>query len=412
MNVLMPQLGETVPDGKVTKWFKAVGDLVAAGDNLCEIETDKVTVEVPATSAGILSAIHVDAGTVAKVGAVIAEIGGQVQPAAAIPALRPAIVARDPFQEVQTPKRNFGPARLANGVSVTPLARRLAATGAIDLAGLKGSGAQGRITSRDIEQAIAAGPAVRAQVSGSADLVSEAHRSRPHRVLPVDGMRRTIAKRLVESKTTIPHFYLTADIGLDRLLRIREEINAEALKGAGGVPAYKLSINDFMIRALALALLDVPAANVIWAGDNILSFQHADIGVAVAISGGLLTPVITGAEAKSLTVISAEMKSLAARARERALQPHEYQGGATSISNLGMHGIREFCAIINPPQSTILAIGASRREAVETGQGGVAFVSRMSVTLSCDHRAVDGAVGADLLGHFRDYAEHPLRLMV
>jgi pyruvate dehydrogenase E2 component (dihydrolipoamide acetyltransferase) len=414
MNVLMPQLGETVQEGKVIKWFKAVGDAVAAGENLCEIETDKVTVEVPAISPGILQAINVRAGAVAPVGAVIAVLGNG---AATAPAVidRPPVDSKpkqlDPFREVHTHRQNFGPARFASGVTVTPLARRLAAQGAIDISQVSGSGAHGRITGKDVEKAIASHPAA-VLAETSADPIGEAYRNRPHTVVPVDGMRAIIARRLVESKSTIPHFYLTADIAIDRLSSLRQEINAGAPKDAAGAPAYKLSINDFMIRALALALQEVRHANAIWSSEGILTFQHSDIGVAVAIPGGLLTPVVLAAESKSLAALSDEMKGLAARARERALQPHEYQGGATTISNLGMHGIARFSAIINPPQSTILAIGASRRDAVETGGGGVAFVSRISATLSCDHRVVDGLTGAELLNSFGAFVAYPLRMVV
>ena len=243
-------------------------------------------------------------------------------------------------------------------------------------------------------------------------MIGEVHRGRPHEVVPVDTMRRTIARRLTEAKGTIPHFYLSVDATIDRLARIRAEMNADAPRDAAGDPAYKLSLNDFMIKAMALALQAVPRANAIWSGDGILAFRHSDIGVAVAVEGGLLTPVIAAAETKSLSSISIEMKDLAARARDRALQPHEYQGGVTTISNLGMHGVREFSAIINPPQSTILAIGAARREAIETEDGGVAFVRRISATLSCDHRVVDGVLGAELIESFREFIESPLRLIV
>jgi pyruvate dehydrogenase E2 component (dihydrolipoamide acetyltransferase) len=438
MDVLMPQLGETVSEGKIIKWLKAVGDSVAPGDNLCEIETDKVTVEVPAISAGIIQAINVDAGSVAPVGAVIAVLGGPDNaaieaygappaPPLAAPSPVPApMIApppamasprphRDPFEEVVTPPRNFGPARLSNGVRVTPLARRLAANAAIDLAGIAGSGGRGRIIGKDVQHAVAARPAPApslARADTFDELIGAVHRSRPHSMVPVDTMRRTIARRLTEAKATIPHFYLSVDATADRLARMREEINAGAPHAAAGNPAYKLSLNDFMIKAMALALQAVPRANAIWSSDGILAFRHSDIGVAVAVEGGLLTPVIAAAEQKSLSSISNEMKALAARARDRTLQPHEYQGGVTTISNLGMHGIRDFSAIINPPQSTILAIGATRREAIETEAGGVAFVGRVSATLSCDHRVVDGVLGAELLESFREFIENPLRLVV
>jgi len=436
MDVLMPQLGETVSEGKIIKWFKSVGDAVAAGENLCEIETDKVTVEVPALAAGVLNAINVDVGAVAPVGAVIAVVGDSgasaepatpppaaagtaAQPAgrAAAPVSPPSLARHkelDPFHEVQTPRQSFGPARLANGVRVTPLARRLAVNAAIDLAGIVGSGARGLITGKDVEAAIAARPAAPpslARAETFEELIGEVHRNRPHAVEPIDGMRRIIAKRLSEAKATIPHFYVSADVEIDRLLRVREEINSGAPQVAEGTPAYKLSINDFMIKALALALQEVPRANAIWSGSDVLTFEHSDVGVAVAVPGGLLTPVIAAAERKTLSAISNEMKDLAARARSRSLQPDEYQGGTTTISNLGMHRVREFSAIINPPQSTILAIGGIRREAVEAEDGGVAFVGRITATLSCDHRVVDGVVGAELLDVFREFVEQPLRMV-
>jgi pyruvate dehydrogenase E2 component (dihydrolipoamide acetyltransferase) len=229
--------------------------------------------------------------------------------------------------------------------------------------------------------------------------------------VPLDGMRRTIATRLVEAKQTVPHFYLTADVTMDALLRFREEANAGAPK-AGEAASYKLSVNDFVIKAVALALQRVPAANAVWAGDRILRFKSSDVGVAVAIDGGLLTPVIRNAEAKSLSAISNEMKELAARAKDKKLKPAEYQGGASAISNLGMYGVREFAAIINPPHATILAVGASQRRPVEAPDGSVKFESQMTVTLSCDHRVVDGALGAELLAAFKALIENPVMMLV
>ena len=223
---------------------------------------------------------------------------------------------------------------------------------------------------------------------------------------------RTIAKRLVEAKQTIPHFYLTADMDIGRLIAMREEANAAAPQGQDGQPAFKLSLNDFIIKAWAAALQRIPAANAVWADDRILRFTHSDIGVAVALDGGLITPVIRNAEHKSLTAISAEMRDLAARARAKKLKPNEYQGGASAISNLGMYGVREFAAIINPPHATILAVGATRRAPVETEDGGVKFVSQMTVTLSCDHRVVDGALGAELLAAFKGFVEKPVTALV
>ena len=225
-------------------------------------------------------------------------------------------------------------------------------------------------------------------------------------------MRATISRRLVEAKQTIPHFYLAADVDIGRLVAMREEANAAAPKGKDGEPAFKLSLNDFIIKAWAAALQRIPAANAVWAGDRILRFKHSDIGVAVALDGGLITPVVRNAEAKSLTAISAAMQDLAARARNKKLTPNEYQGGSSAISNLGMYGVREFSAIINPPHATILAIGAARRAPVETADGGVKFVSQMTVTLSCDHRVVDGALGAELLAAFKGFIEKPVTALV
>ena len=230
--------------------------------------------------------------------------------------------------------------------------------------------------------------------------------------VPLDSMRRTIASRLVEAKQTIPHFYLTADLEAGRLIAMREEANAAAPKGKDGEPAFKLSLNDFIIKAWAAALQRISSANAVWAGDRILRFRHSDVGVAVAVDGGLITPVVRKAEAKSLTAISAEMRDLAERARQKKLKPGEYQGGSSAISNLGMYGVREFSAIINPPHATILAVGATRRAPVEADDGTVKFISQMTVTLSCDHRVVDGALGAQLLAAFKDFVEKPVTALV
>ncbi len=379
MEVLMPQLGETVTEGKITVWFKSVGDVIAPGDNLFEIETDKVSMEVPATSAGILREIRVKTGEVAPVSAIVAVIGdGEAK-------------SLDPYNEVHTPPRNFGPATVANGAKASPLARRLAAEAGVDLTTVKGSGPHGRIHAADVKAFKPSAAPISAPVTDA-----------PFERVPLDAMRRTIAKRLVEAKQTVPHFYLTADVDISRLLALREEASS----------AVKLSINDFVIKAFALALQRVPAANAIWADDAILRYKHSDVGVAVAIEGGLFTPVIRSAETKSLSTISAEMKDLAARARERKLQPHEYQGGAASVSNLGMYGVREFAAIINPPQSTMLAVGAGQRRPVEGPNGAIAFATLMTVTLSCDHRVVDGALGAQLLAAFKAAMENPITLFV
>jgi pyruvate dehydrogenase E2 component (dihydrolipoyllysine-residue acetyltransferase) len=447
MDVLMPQLGETVAEGKITKWFKSAGDAVKPGDNLFEIETDKVSMEVPAIAAGTLTEIRVQAGVVAPVGAVVAIISGESvaavsgaatsgalpAPTKSAPKAPPATWAAipptpqpsarqpsgplDPFFEVRTPSRNFGPARLAGGATVTPLARRLAGENGIELSALKGSGPHGRIVAADVEAALAksggvGGDRAAPMTTGArAAQVKALYQGVEFDEVPLDGMRATIARRLVEAKQTIPHFYLTADVAMDAVLKIREEANAGAPE-KDGAAAYKLSVNDFVIKALALALQRVPTANAVWAGDRILRFKHSDVGVAVAIEGGLLTPVIRNAETKSLSAISNEMKDLAARAKDKKLKPGEYQGGSAAISNLGMYGVREFSAIINPPHATILAVGAAQRRPIEAADRSLRFESQMTVTLSCDHRVVDGALGAELLAAFKSLIESPVRMLV
>jgi len=447
MDVLMPQLGETVAEGKITKWFKSAGDAVKPGDNLFEIETDKVSMEVPSTTTGTLAEIRVGVGQVAPVGAVVAVISGDgaaaqpqtakaetlppltaakaaIQPSEALgPRLRgderprvaspAASTPLDPFFEVRTPERNFGPARVG-GNFVTPLARRLASEAGIDLSRITPSGAHGRIVARDVETAAATQPRAGAAMARgpSASEVLALYRDVPFEEVPLDGMRKTIATRLVQAKQTIPHFYLTADVDIGRLLALREDANAAAPKGNDDTPAYRLSVNDLVIKMWAAALQRIPAANAVWAEDRILRFKHSDIGIAVAIEGGLITPVIRQAEQKTLTAISAEMRELAERARARKLKPNEYLGGSSAISNLGMYGVREFAAIINPPHATILAVGASRRQAVEQADSSVGFASMMTVTLSCDHRVVDGALGAELLAAFRGFVEQPVTALV
>jgi pyruvate dehydrogenase E2 component (dihydrolipoamide acetyltransferase) len=306
---------------------------------------------------------------------------------------------------------------LAGGTHVTPLARRLAVEAGIVLGDISPSGPHGRIVARDVEAAASRGApkgALRpiAAEGPSAGEIKAIYRDVPFEEVPLDGMRRTIAARLMVAKQTIPHFYLTADVDIGRLLKLREEANAAAPKDRDGNPAFKLSVNDLVIKVWAAALQRVPAANAVWAQDRILRFRHSDIGIAVAIEGGLITPVIRRAETKTLSAISNEMKEMTARARARKLMPNEYQGGASAISNLGMYGVREFSAIINPPQATVLAVGAARRQAVETADGGVAFASVMAVTLSCDHRVVDGALGAELIAAFKGFVEQPVTALV
>jgi pyruvate dehydrogenase E2 component (dihydrolipoyllysine-residue acetyltransferase) len=433
----MPQLGETVAEGKITKWFKTAGDAIKPGDNLFEIETDKTSMEVPSTTAGTLTEIRFQVGEVAKVGAVVAVISGsgsaagsspvtappqaptappRTASAAAAPVVHSTPMPRpaplmDPFREVRTPEQNYGPAKLASGAVVTPLARRLAGERGIDLSRVAGSGPHGRIVARDVERALGTAPAAMAS-SASAAQVKALYEGVAYEEVPLDSMRRAIATRLVEAKQTIPHFYLTADLDAGRLIAMREEANSAAPKGKDGQAAFKLSLNDFIIKAWAAALQRILAANAVWAGDRILRFQHSDIGVAVALEGGLITPVVRNAEAKSLTAISAEMRDLVERARHKKLRPNEYQGGSSAISNLGMYGVREFSAIINPPHATILAVGATRRTPIEAEGGSVKFISQMTVTLSCDHRVVDGALGAELLAAFKKFVEAPVTSLV
>jgi pyruvate dehydrogenase E2 component (dihydrolipoamide acetyltransferase) len=445
MDVLMPQLGETVAEGKITKWFVPAGTAVKPGDNLFEIETDKVSMEVPSTTTGVLAEIRVSAGEVAPVGAVVAVIadgtGATADPrpaaapaapvlaAAPVPAAARAPIQRsepmgprirgderpsaklDPFFEVRTPERNFGPARLAGGVTVTPLARRLAGETGIDLSQLRGSGPHGRIVAADIGSTARGARAMLAESPGASD-VKALYAPDSYEEVPLDGMRRTIAARLTQAVQTTPVFYLTADAEIGRLTALREDANNAAPRDKDGIPAFKLSVNDFIIRALALGLQRVPAANAVWAGDRMLRFKHSDIGVAVALEGGLITPVIRAAETKSISAISAEIRDYAARARDKKLKPSDYQGGSSAISNLGTHGVREFTAIINPPHSTILAVGAARRQAIEKPDGGVAFLSMLSVTLACDHRVLDGALGAELLAAIKNFIELPVSMLV
>ena len=450
MDVLMPQLGETVAEGKITQWYKAPGDAVKPGDNLFEIETDKTSMEVPATAAGVLAEIRAHVGDVVPVGTIVAVISdgkgvaagaGAPQPRAAPPPAAPAGHARtapvqangaaavastshgvrpagsdpgtiklDPFFEVRTPERNYGPARRGS-VTITPLARRLAAERGIDLDAVRGSGPHGRIFARDLASAGATAaqrPHPAAPAGLSAQQVKALYEPGSYQEVALDNMRATIAARLVEAKQAIPHFYLTADVGVDALLRLREDANAAAPKTKDGTPTFKLSLNDIIVKAWAAALQRVPAANAVWAGDRILRLAHSDIGVAVAIDGGLFTPLVRKAETKTLSAISTEIKELSARAHARRLKPQEYQGGSSVVSNLGMYGIREFAAIINPPHATVLAVGAARRQPVERPDGGIVFVGQLTVTLSCDHRVVDGALGAELLTAFRAFIENPV----
>jgi pyruvate dehydrogenase E2 component (dihydrolipoamide acetyltransferase) len=473
INILMPALSPTMEKGNLSKWLKKEGDAVKTGDVIAEIETDKATMEYEAVDDGVMAKIVVPEGTndvaVNQLIAVMAQEGEDVKAAAAGAGQGTIPTARAPSPP-PSPPRGEGAAQQAaapstsapaskeaksppspqaprapspqrgegggegvrtnghgagvsgtNRIFSSPLARRLAKDANIDLGRIQGTGPHGRVIARDVEAA-RSGQGLRAPAAApaSAPLIAPSMSDQQIRALyddgsydfvPHDGMRRTIAQRLTASVQTIPHFYLTIDCDIGKLLEAREEINASAPKDKDGKPAYKLSVNDFVIKALALALQRVPDANVSWTDAGMLKHKHSDVGVAVAMPNGLITPIIRNAETKSLSAISNEMKELAARARARKLKPNEYQGGTTSVSNLGMYGIKDFTAVINPPQSTILAVGTCEERAVVRG-GKIEAAHIMSVTMSCDHRAVDGALGAVLIGAFKALIENPVMMLV
>jgi len=447
INILMPALSPTMEKGNLAKWLKKEGEAVKPGDVIAEIETDKATMEVEAVDEGVLARIVVPEGTtdvpVNQLIAVLASEGedaskvsaGSSAPAApkaaAAPAPHPAPAARpDPSPrsgEGGAAQAAPGRATPTNGharIFSSPLARRLAKEAGIDIARISGSGPHGRVIARDVQGAkeskglkapgaapSAGAPAPKIAPAMSDDKVRALFEPGSYEVIPHDGMRRTIAQRLTQSTQTIPHFYMTMDCNIGTLLQAREEINAAAPKNKEGKPAYKLSVNDFVIKALAVALQRIPNANVSWTESGMLRHKHSDVGVAVAMPGGLITPIIRQAELKSLSVISGEMKDFAARARARKLKPEEYQGGTTAVSNLGMYGIKDFTAVINPPHATILAVGAGEERAI-VKNGKVEAAHIMSVTLSCDHRAVDGALGAELIGAFKLLIENPVMMVV
>ncbi len=420
VQILMPALSPTMEKGKLAKWLKKEGDKVKSGDVLAEIETDKATMEVEAIDEGTLGKILVAEGTDdVLVNAPIAIILGEGEKlgdavAAAAPAPKPsaAPVARTP-----SPAAVAAPMSSGNGsrIFASPLARRIAKQKGIDLSALKGSGPHGRVVLKDVENA-KPGAAPAAKPAGmpqgmSDDAVLKLFEAGSYDLVPHDGMRKTIARRLTESKQTVPHFYVTVDISLENLLPLRERLNLQAPKDKDGKPAWKVSVNDFIIKALAMALIKVPEANVSWTDNAMVKHHHADVGVAVSIPGGLITPIVRMAETKGLTQISTEMKDYATRAKSRKLLPQEYTGGSTSVSNLGMMGVKNFAAIVNPPQATILAVGTGERRPVVRGNE-IVIEQQMSVTLSTDHRAVDGALGAELLGAFKMYIEEPGLMLV
>jgi pyruvate dehydrogenase E2 component (dihydrolipoamide acetyltransferase) len=453
INILMPALSPTMEKGNLAKWLKKEGDKVKTGDILAEIETDKATMEYEAVDDGTLARILVPEGSadiaVNQPIAILATEGEDVKAAAAgapakaaapaaqsakaAPASPAAVAAPAPSAvpasapavspaAVSAPKAPaLAPATNGHGgrVFASPLARRLAKTAGIEIGRIAGSGPHGRIIARDVEAAKSGGAALRAPAAPAApapvlapsdDKIRALFEPGSYEVVPHDNMRKIIAQRLVQAKQTIPHFYLTVSCTIDKLMAAREDINVTAPKGADGKPAYKLSVNDFVIKAMAMALMRVPDANVTWTESGMLKHKSADIGVAVAIPGGLITPVIRKAETKSLTTISREMKDFAARARARRLKPEEYQGGTTAISNLGMYGIEEFAAVINPPHATILAVGTGEQRPV-VRDGKIVIATQMTVTLSTDHRAVDGALGAELLGAFKTLIESPVLML-
>ena len=446
INILMPALSPTMEKGNLAKWLKKEGDKVKSGDVIAEIETDKATMEVEAVDEGTIAKILVPEGTqdvaVNDVIAVLAGDGEDVKaagasappnaaPATQAPAAKPAPAsapALAPVAKAPAPAAAAPPvaasAPQANGHARTfssPLARRLAKEAGIELTRINGTGPHGRVVARDVEEA-KSGKGLKAPAAAPAGSPSIApaisdkqilalFEPGSYEIVPHDGMRRTIAQRLTASVQTVPHFYLTMDCDIGKLLAAREEINATAPKDKEKKPLYKLSVNDFVIKAMAIALQRIPDCNVSWTEGGMLKHKHSDIGVAVAMPGGLITPIIRHAETKSLSTISSEMKDFAARARARKLKPDEYQGGTTAISNLGMYGIKDFTAVINPPHATILAVGTSEERAVVRG-GKIEAAHIMSVTLSCDHRAVDGALGAELIGAFKMLIENPVMMMV
>jgi pyruvate dehydrogenase E2 component (dihydrolipoyllysine-residue acetyltransferase) len=456
INILMPALSPTMEKGNLAKWLKKEGDKVKSGDVIAEIETDKATMEVEAVDEGTIAKIVVPEGTqdvpVNDVIAVLAGDGEDVKAAGASGGAKPAPKVEAPKEEAPkqeakkeqakkedaapqakpaeapkpaaAPAPQAAPASQANGhgrIFSSPLARRLAKEAGIELGRISGSGPHGRVIARDVAEAKSGkGLKAPAAAPGAAPAIAPAMSDKQilalfeegsYEIVPHDGMRRTIAQRLTAATQSIPTFYLTIDCDIGRLLDAREQINGAAPKDKEKKPLYKLSVNDFVIKALAVALQQVPNCNVSWTEAGMLKHKHSDVGVAVAMPGGLITPIIRNAETKSLSAISNEMKDLAARARTRKLKPQEYQGGTSSVSNLGMFGISHFTAVINPPQSTILAVGASEERAV-VRNGKIEAAHIMSATLSCDHRAIDGALGAELIGAFRRLVENPVMMMV
>ena len=434
VTIFMPALSPTMEKGKLAKWLKKEGDKVKSGDVLAEIETDKATMEIEAIDEGTLGKIIVAEGTddvlVNAPIAVILGEGEKLSDVAAAPssgAVAPPSPARGEGKvEALTPPSPLageGARRADEGaggrVFASPLARRVAKDKGIDISSVHGSGPHGRIVVKDVESAKAgATPAPKSTTPQSTfaappsdDATLKNFAAGSYELVPHDGMRKIIAKRLTESKQHVPHFYVTVDIALENLLGLRERLNLQAPKDKEGKPAWKISVNDFVIKAMAMALVKVPEANVAWTDSAMVKHKHADIGAAVSIPGGLITPIVRSAETKGLAQISQEMKDYAARAKTRKLKPEEYTGGSCSVSNMGMMGVKNFSAIVNPPQSSILAVGAGERRAVVKGNA-IVIEQQMSVTLSTDHRCIDGALGAEFLGAIKLYLEEPALMLV
>ena len=441
VEVILPKVDMDMATGQISRWFVAEGASVKQGDVLFEIETDKAAMEIDAPASGILRNITGKERVDIPVGQAVAWIYAEGEAAGASPVAPPAgetpakpaeVTAALPIASQDKDEASVPQNRSesdSGGVRATPLARRLAREAGLDLTSVSGTGPHGRVVKADVEAAIAGGgvkaaaPAAAAPSAGSAapavkpmsdDAVLKLFEEGSYELVPHDNMRKTIARRLVEAKSTIPHFYLTIDCELDALLALRKQLNDAApvrKTEKGEVPAYKLSVNDMIIKAMAMALVEVPDANASWTESAMVKHKHADVGVAVSIPGGLITPIVRRAEEKSLSAISNEMKDLASRARTRKLKPEEYQGGTTAVSNLGMFGIKDFAAVINPPHATILAVGAGEERAV-VKNGEIKIATVMSVTLSTDHRAVDGALGAELIGAFKRLIENPMAMLV
>jgi len=420
IEILMPALSPTMEEGTLAKWLVKEGDTVSSGDLLCEIETDKATMEFEAVDEGVIGKILVPDGSegiaVNSPIALLLEDGESTDDLSA-PAPTAASAAAEKTVEVVEEPTAPSPRTPAakpdtNRVFASPLARRIAADKGLDLNQIKGTGPKGRIVKSDVETATAAPKAPAPQKAAplpatpGAEQIKAMYGDREFEEISLNGMRKTIAARLSEAKSTIPHFYLRRDIQLDALLTLRAEMN-RGLESRG----IKLSVNDYIIKACAMALQDVPDCNAVWAGDRILKLKPSDVAVAVAIEGGLFTPILRDSDTKTISALSREMKDLAARARNRKLAPHEYQGGSFAISNLGMFGITNFDAVINPPHGSILAVGAGAKQPVVNGDGEIAIATVMSVTLSVDHRVIDGALGAQFLTAIKSYLEEPISML-